>query len=181
MALVNDAIRSIVRRIYGATAEAAVTDKIASLLENIAEPEPLSGRQFSEADVVLITYGDSLRSKAQAPLQTLNEFAARYLRKSFSAIHFLPFFPYSSDDGFSVMDFFAIDPDLGSWEDVKAIGNDFENPLFFKAGGPQFHVLVGNSPGTHNRTGCQWPGFGRMSHQLRKIELHIMAGFGLTK
>ncbi|NIT39973.1 MAG: hypothetical protein GTN46_00095, partial [Gammaproteobacteria bacterium] len=41
-------------------------------------------------------------------------------------IHFLPFFPYSSDDGFSVMDFHAINPDLGSWGDVEAIGKDFE-------------------------------------------------------
>lgn len=152
MALVNDAIRFIVRRIYGATAEAAVTDKIASLLENIAEPEPLSGRQFSEADVVLITYGDSLRSKAQAPLQTLNEFAARYLRKSFSAIHFLPFFPYSSDDGFSVLDYKEINEDLGSWQDVERIGGHF-NLMFdyvlnhISAGSPWFKAYLDGRPG----------------------------------
>jgi glucosylglycerate phosphorylase len=152
MAHVNDAIRSIVRRIYGAAAEASVTDKIASLLENVAEPEPRSGRQFSEADVVLITYGDTLRSKQQTPLQTLHEFATRYLVKSFSAIHFLPFFPYSSDDGFSVLDYKEINEDLGSWKDVERIGEHF-NLMFdyvlnhISAGSPWFKAYLDGTPG----------------------------------
>ncbi|MBW2480943.1 MAG: sugar phosphorylase, partial [Deltaproteobacteria bacterium] len=81
---------------------------------------------FSQEDIVLITYGDTLNQPGQAPLATLHEFAVKYLQDAVSTIHFLPFFPYSSDDGFSVMDFFAIDPQLGSWEDVQAIGNDFD-------------------------------------------------------
>jgi sucrose phosphorylase len=76
--------------------------------------------------VVLITYGDSLLKKGEAPLVTLHTFANTYLKGAISNIHFLPFFPYSSDDGFSVMDFHAINPDLGSWDDVVAIGSDFE-------------------------------------------------------
>jgi sucrose phosphorylase len=48
------------------------------------------------------------------------------LKGAISNIHFLPFFPYSSDDGFSVMDFFEIDPALGTWQEVAAIGQDFE-------------------------------------------------------
>jgi sucrose phosphorylase len=81
---------------------------------------------FSQEDVVLITYGDTLNKAGQAPIATLHDFAVKYLKDAVSTIHFLPFFPYSSDDGFSVMDFFAINPQLGSWEDVNAIGNDFE-------------------------------------------------------
>jgi glycosidase len=73
--------------------------------------------------VVLITYGDTLRNNGEAPLSTCHDFAKKHLRGVVSAIHFLPFFPYSSDDGFSVIDFFTINPDLGSWKEVKEIGN----------------------------------------------------------
>lgn len=41
----------------------------------------------------------------------------------FSYLHILPFYPYSSDDGFSVIDYRAVDPALGSWEDVEALGS----------------------------------------------------------
>jgi sucrose phosphorylase len=81
---------------------------------------------FSQKDVVLIIYGDSLLGEGEAPLVTLYNFANTYLKDAISTIHFLPFFPWSSDDGFSVMDFFAINPELGSWEDVVAIGHDFQ-------------------------------------------------------
>ncbi len=76
--------------------------------------------------MVLITYGDSLKKEGEAPLATLHGFANQYLKGAISNVHFLPFFPYSSDDGFSVMDFFEIDPELGTWKEVAAIGQDFE-------------------------------------------------------
>ncbi|MGD8878587.1 MAG: alpha-amylase family glycosyl hydrolase, partial [Syntrophobacterales bacterium] len=81
---------------------------------------------FSQEDVVLITYGDSLLGKGQVPLVTLHDFANTYLKDGISTVHFLPFFPWSSDDGFSVMDFSTINPELGSWEEVVSIGRDFQ-------------------------------------------------------
>ena len=78
----------------------------------------MAGDFFSEKDMVLITYGDSLKHEGEAPLETLHRFASRYLKDRFSTLHFLSFFPFSSDDGFSVMDFFAVDPKLGSWDEV---------------------------------------------------------------
>jgi len=80
---------------------------------------------FSHHDSVLITYGDSLRKDDELPLQTLYQFAESYLKGVFSTIHILPFYPYSSDDGFSVVDFFSVDPALGSWKDVKKLGGEF--------------------------------------------------------
>ena len=74
----------------------------------------------------MITYGDSLQKGGQAPIATLHQFAGEYLKGAVSAVHFLPFFPYSSDDGFSVIDFFAINPELGSWQNVEDFGQDFE-------------------------------------------------------
>jgi len=74
----------------------------------------------------LITYGDSLLGEGQVPLVTLHDFANTYLKDAISTVHFLPFFPWSSDDGFSVIDFSTINPELGSWEEVVAIGRDFQ-------------------------------------------------------
>ena len=36
----------------------------------------------------------------------LNKFLKNYIKNIFSTIHILPFFPSSSDGGFSVIDFF---------------------------------------------------------------------------
>lgn len=80
---------------------------------------------FTEKDVVLITYGDSLQREGEPPLQTLEEFCRRHLHGVFSTVHLLPFFPYSSDDGFSVMDFAAVDPELGSWSDIQRFADAF--------------------------------------------------------
>ena len=75
--------------------------------------------------MVLITYGDTLRHPGEKPLATFHRFARRFLKDAVSSVHFLPFFPYSSDDGFSVKDFFKIDETLGDWGDVARIGEDF--------------------------------------------------------
>jgi len=88
--------------------------------------DPMKRRlPFDERDVVLITYGDSLRDDSEPPLSVLHAFACSRLRGLISTIHILPFFPYSSDDGFSVIDFHAVDPQLGSWADVEALSRDF--------------------------------------------------------
>ena len=121
-----DRVKRILTRIYGDREGELAFQRIAALLEKFpAMPRKREG-YFSQEDVVLITYGDSLLGKGQAPLVTLHDFANRYLKDAISTVHFLPFFPWSSDDGFSVMDFFAINPELGSWEDVVSIGRDFQ-------------------------------------------------------
>ena len=96
MVLANDAIRSIARRIYGATAAEAAVKRISTLLDRFEAPGAPPKRRFTEADVVLITYGDSLRSDGRSPLDTFHHFAGRYLKESFSAVHFLPFVTYNS-------------------------------------------------------------------------------------
>lgn len=82
-------------------------------------------------DAILITYGDQVRSPDAAPLQSLAEFCERHLRGVVSGIHILPFYPYSSDDGFSVIDYRAVDPALGDWNDVARLGQHFR--LMFDA------------------------------------------------
>lgn len=81
--------------------------------------------RFSEKDVVLITYGDLLQVPGQRPLETLADFASRFGRGFVNTIHVLPFFPYSSDRGFSVIDHEEVDPRLGAWEDIEQLGRRF--------------------------------------------------------
>ncbi|TXT49958.1 MAG: sucrose phosphorylase [Spirochaetes bacterium] len=78
-----------------------------------------SARTVSNRDTWLITYGDSLKQHGQKGLHLLARFYEKYLGEIISDMHILPFFPWSSDDGFSVMDYYRIDPKLGDWDDVK--------------------------------------------------------------
>lgn len=77
-------------------------------------------------DVMLITYGDSIQEQGQAPLQTLNQFLNDNAKELLSAVHILPCFPYTSDDGFSVVDYWKINPVLGDWKNVADLSNDYD-------------------------------------------------------
>ena len=80
---------------------------------------------LSEDDVIMITYGDSLIAPQQKPLQTLKDFMETRVQSVISNIHILPMFPYSSDDGFSVIDYSTIDPALGTWQDIDRLSEQF--------------------------------------------------------
>lgn len=77
--------------------------------------------KWSERDVMLITYGDSIHKSGEASLRTLKRFFDRRLADIVSGMHILPFYPYSSDDGFSVIDYLAVREDLGTWQDVREL------------------------------------------------------------
>ncbi|MDP6527357.1 MAG: alpha-amylase family glycosyl hydrolase, partial [Candidatus Pacebacteria bacterium] len=76
---------------------------------------------FTEEDVILITYGDLIREDGTSPLTTLSKFCGIYLKQTINTLHILPFFPYSSDRGFAIEDFEAVDPELGTWEDIESL------------------------------------------------------------
>ncbi|MCD1625662.1 MAG: sugar phosphorylase [Paracoccaceae bacterium] len=83
-------------------------------------------RLWSQADILLITYGNSLLDGTHKPLDLLNDFLHRYLRDMVNGVHVLPFFPYTSDDGFAVTDFRAVNTQLGDWPDINRIASDFK-------------------------------------------------------
>lgn len=80
--------------------------------------------QWSEEDVILITYGDSIIKEKEAPLQTLRRFINNNMSDTINSVHILPFFPYSSDDGFSIIDYSTVNESLGNWEDIKQIAEE---------------------------------------------------------
>jgi sucrose phosphorylase len=121
-----ESIRQLLHRIYGEKDGNQALEKILPLIENFPKKKSETDAFFSQEDVVLITYGDSLLKAGQPPMGTLHDFAGAHLQGAISTIHFLPFFPFSSDDGFSVMDFHAINPELGTWQDVDNYTGDFD-------------------------------------------------------
>ncbi|MBE9571284.1 MAG: sugar phosphorylase [Proteobacteria bacterium] len=82
--------------------------------------------RFTEKDVILITYGDILHGEEHSPLATLAKFCDSYLEGNINTLHILPFFPYSSDRGFSIIDFEIVDPDLGTWQDIEELENRYQ-------------------------------------------------------
>lgn len=81
---------------------------------------------ITEKDVVLITYGDSIIDKDHPPLQSLKIFLDTFVKERINIIHLLPMFPFTSDDGFSVTDYRSINPDLGTWENIKDISTNYD-------------------------------------------------------
>ena len=90
--------------------------------EKIFDP----AERFTQKDVILITYGDLLRGKESSPLATLARFCDTYLKSTINTLHLLPFFPSSSDKGFSIIDFETVDPNLGSWHDIEDLENRYQ-------------------------------------------------------
>ena len=82
-------------------------------------------QRWDEKDAVLITYGDMVSRPDCAPLKALKEFCDRRLRGAISVVHLLPFFPSSSDAGFSIIDYRAVDPALGSWDEIESLGRGY--------------------------------------------------------
>ena len=80
---------------------------------------------LSQHDAILITYPGQLLEDGVPPLRVLSEFCERHVGGLIPCLHILPFFPYSSDDGFSVLDYRRVDPALGTWEDISRIRKSF--------------------------------------------------------
>lgn len=80
---------------------------------------------WSEHDALLITYGNSVQDGLHKPLDLLHDFLLCYMKGVVNGVHILPFFPYTSDDGFAVSDFRAVNPQLGDWPDINRIGSEF--------------------------------------------------------
>tara|TARA_R110000772_G_scaffold54227_1_gene123790 strand:+ start:67651 stop:69423 length:1773 start_codon:yes stop_codon:yes gene_type:complete len=83
---------------------------------------PAPGRNtWSERDALLITYGDSLLAPGEKPLHTLKRFLDAHTNGVISGVHILPFYPWTSDDGFAVLDYSSVNEALGDWDDIGEI------------------------------------------------------------
>jgi len=80
---------------------------------------------WDQTDAVVIAYGDMVRSEGESPLHSLLRFLQANLNEAISSVHVLPFFPYSSDDGFSIIDYRQVDPELGDWDDLRTLSTSY--------------------------------------------------------
>ena len=86
---------------------------------------------FSEEDSILITYGDTITDQRRPGLEVLDEFLEKFVKDSIKTVHLLPMYPYTSDDGFSVVDYRKINSVLGDWDDIKRLSQNYN--LMFDA------------------------------------------------
>ncbi|MGT3827778.1 sugar phosphorylase, partial [Enterobacter kobei] len=113
---VNAKIKKLINHIYGESFSDAHLDVLLSKLEQAAidiTEKRKSG--WDEKDVVLITYADQFSAKGEKALPVFTRFYNEWLARTFSHVHLLPFYPWSSDDGFSVIDYHSVAPETGSW------------------------------------------------------------------
>lgn len=121
----SQAIRAHLEALYGPERAAPAYARLAATLAEFARAHPElarpAGERLTERDAVLLTYGDQVRAEGEPPLATLARLLDGPLRGLTSAVHILPFYPYSSDDGFSVIDYTAVDPQLGGWGEIERL------------------------------------------------------------
>ncbi len=105
---------------------ALAADLLAAMCFNhdCATPGPLE-KLWDEADIIVITYGNTFQQADEKPLHSLHRFLTTYLADTVNAVHILPFFPFSSDDGFAVMEYTQVNESYGDWTDINAIAADF--------------------------------------------------------
>ncbi|MEW6179669.1 MAG: alpha-amylase family glycosyl hydrolase [Chloroflexota bacterium] len=129
----KEQLNNLYQVIYGSRADWSIFEQILNKAEDIlrnlktkARPLPLN-----QTDVMLITYPDQFRREGEKPLKTLREVAWQLFHPTITSIHLLPFYPYTSDDGFSVTDYLTVHPDFGDWKDIQSLAEKFR--LMFDA------------------------------------------------
>ncbi|EOC0123061.1 alpha-amylase family glycosyl hydrolase [Cronobacter sakazakii] len=117
-----DAIKNLIARIYG---DGFTTSHYETLEKHISETRKAitvpRKKGWDQTDVVLITYADQFSAPGEKRLATFQRFFEKWLKTYFSHIHLLPFYPWSSDDGFSVVDYHRVDPQCGDWDDIARL------------------------------------------------------------
>lgn len=126
----KESLRASYQMIYGTQKADELFEKLEQVLHKY-EGTKTRAEWLTEKDVMLITYGDSLTEEGRPGIAVLKDFLDIRVGDAFSSVHLLPMFPYTSDDGFSVVDYKEIDPALGTWEDVNNLAKGYH--LMFDA------------------------------------------------
>lgn len=92
--------------------------------DEIVEPQPYQN-YWDESDCWMITYATSIHKDGESGLKTLRKFCDEHLADVINGLHLLPFYPFSSDDGFAVIDYMVVDDAAGDWEDVRSISDNY--------------------------------------------------------
>ena len=141
----------LVAQLYGARAD-EVLDGLLDLAERWAPQLDRTERaRPDEGTAYLIAYGDAFRRPGEAPLHTLASVLREHVRDAVTDVHLLPIYPWTSDDGFGVVDHRQVNPELGSWDDIADLRADHALALDFVANhvsssSPWFHGWLARDP-----------------------------------
>ncbi|KAA5930908.1 sugar phosphorylase [Pantoea sp. Bo_2] len=117
-----ETITDLIEKIYAGTFPEATFARLQADIATARETIKLPRKaHWDEQDVVLITYADQFREAGKPTLSTFSRFYQQHLQSTFPLVHLLPFFPWSSDDGFSVIDYHQVDPQCGDWQDIARL------------------------------------------------------------
>ena len=94
--------------------------EIVQIIRQFNKKNPKKKKNISEKTTLVICYGDSVYSEKNKSIRVFKNFFQKRLGKNFNTVHFLPFYPSSSDSGFAVKDHYKIDSKLGNWFDIKS-------------------------------------------------------------
>lgn len=117
-------IKASIESIYNTDDASLAYDAITKLIVEYQGKIESKPYVLSEKDVILITYGDQIFHEGETALATLNRFLNEYVQDCINSVHILPFYPYSSDDGFSIVDYKGVCPLKGSWRDIKSLSQN---------------------------------------------------------
>jgi len=120
---VNSHLKIIYQNILSDEKINNLTNQIFEITPQVKNDDKLEN--WNESDIFLISYGDSIVSARNKKLKTLKNFIDEFVKPYFNNIHILPFFPFSSDDGFSIIDYKKVRDDLGSWEDIRLLSKNY--------------------------------------------------------
>lgn len=118
-------LRELLQSVYAEEHVEMLLLEIPKLLEQYRPTINKTKHELSEQDVVLITYGDQIQEPSTYPLLTLGRFLDEQTEGLINSVHILPFYPYSSDDGFSVIDYYQVHPDWGNWGIIQDMANAY--------------------------------------------------------
>lgn len=116
----NQKIKRCLSNVYGDTWTALHNESLKTRIERSRKIINKKRKpHWDESDVVLITYADQFHGEKEKPLPTFNQIWKHWFCSVFSHVHLLPFYPWSSDDGFSVIDYYQVAPGTGEWNDIS--------------------------------------------------------------
>ncbi|MEH7307327.1 alpha-amylase family glycosyl hydrolase [Neobacillus drentensis] len=126
-------VEGLLKTIYGVDYTDDYKSEILKLTDEWMKKEWKETSPLTEKNVYLITYGDIIKEEGQPTLRTLHRFINEYAKDEVTDVHLLPMFPYTSDDGFSVVDYREIKPELGDWDDIERLAGDYRLMFDFVA------------------------------------------------
>jgi glucosylglycerate phosphorylase len=117
-------IKDSLNFIYNEADATIANEKILGLIEKYKKRIESKPYVLTQKDVILITYGNQIFHEGETALATLKRFLDEYVEDYINTVHILPFYPFSSDDGFSIVNYKGVCPQIGSWRDIESLRKD---------------------------------------------------------